>query len=353
MARTTAPDLYGFVVAVCGAVGVPPGDGEVIASALVDTDLRGVASHGCVRLPAYARALARGIINPAPQPTRVNGGTVSEVLDGDNGLGLVLGHRAMTRAVELAQGTGVGAVGVRNGNHTGMLAAHLTPATDARMIGYMTSNAPAIMAPWGGRDPLLSNAPFAYGIPTRGDPLVLDMAASATNRGRIRFYAQSGKELPAGWALDEEGQETVDPFAALRGVVLPMGGHKGYGLAVVNEILAGALTGALLAVDMPRDFLKEGSQVMDSWRSGLLAVAFDIATFAKIDDFLDWVEALIKQLRSSRPAPGSTAVLLPGDPERKAKSRQLAEGIQLQEATVLSLNELAEELGVTPLAAQG
>lgn len=348
--RVWAPDLKLFVGSVCAAAGVPPADVKLLTTALVEADLRGVASHGCARLPAYARALSAGIVNAAPELSRIRGGRAVEVLDGDNGLGLVLGQRAMSRAVELARDAGIGAVAVRNGNHTGMLAVHLEPATNAGMIGFFTSNAPAIMAPFGGRDPLLSNGPLAYGIPTRGDPLVLDMASSATNRGRIRLYAQTGQQLPPGWALDDAGLPTTDPAAALRGVVLPMGGHKGYGLAVVNEVLAGVLPGALLAVDMPRDFLNEGSRVLDSWRSGHLAIAIDIATFADPEDFLDQVDALVTHLRCARPAPGSNGVLLPGDLERKSRATQLRDGIELGTHVVAALNEIAVEMSVSPVA---
>jgi LDH2 family malate/lactate/ureidoglycolate dehydrogenase len=347
--RVRAQDLETFVRAVWAAAGAATADIEALTSAVVEADLRGVSSHGCARLPAYARAMAAGIVNPAPSPTRIGGGGAIEVLDGDNGLGLVLGRRAMSRAVELARLNGIGAVAVRNGNHTGMLAVHLAPATSAGMIGLVTSNAPAIMAPYGGRDPLLSNAPMAYGIPTRGDPLVLDMAASATNRGRIRLYAQAGEPLPPGWALDEDGADTTDPAAALRGVVLPMGGHKGYGLAVVNEVLAGVLAGATLAVDMPRDFLQEGSRVLDRWRSGLLAIAIEVGSFLDPDEFLDQVGSLLAQLRSSRPAPGSAGVLVPGDVELERRAAQLQQGVEVGAPVVAALDELAQEMSVRPL----
>jgi LDH2 family malate/lactate/ureidoglycolate dehydrogenase len=344
-----AADVEAFVLSVCTAVAMPDEDARMMAVALVDAELRGVSSHGCARLPAYARALAQKIINPAPAPTRIRGGAAVEVLDGDNGLGIVLGQRSMTRAVEMAGRTGIAAVATRNSNHTGMLATHVMPAVSAGMIGYFTSNAPAIMAPWGGRDPALSNGPMAYGIPTRDDPLILDMASSATNRGRIRLYATSGQRLPAGWAIDDEGNPTTDPTAALRGAVLPMGGHKGYGLAIVNEVLAGALTGARLATQMPRDFLKEGSRVLDSWGSGHLAVAIDIAAFAEVDDFLDQVDALCGQLRSARPSRDSDRVRLPGDIERDLTASRRRAGIRFSGFVVDGLDELADELDLARL----
>ncbi|MBM7789631.1 Ldh family oxidoreductase [Tenggerimyces flavus] len=348
-ATVTADDLAAFVRAICAAADVPTDDSYLIAAALVEADLRGVSSHGCARLPAYARALAARIINPKPELSRVRGGTAVELLDGDNGLGLVLGQRSMMRAVELAQGAGIGAVSVRNSNHTGMLAIHLTPATTAHMIGFFTSNAPAVMTPYGGRDPKLGNGPFAYGIPTRGEPIVVDMASSATNRGRIRLYANTGRRLPSGWALDDEGGATIDPAAALRGLLLPMAGHKGYGLAVVNEILAGVLAGATLAADMPREFLREGSRVLDSWRSGHLAIAIDLTAFAERETFLDQIDTFAAQLRSARPALGNDTVLLPGEPESARRAAQLESGIELGGAVIEGLDELASELGVEPL----
>jgi LDH2 family malate/lactate/ureidoglycolate dehydrogenase len=345
-----ADDLNAFVRAVCDRVSVPDPDAELVATALVEADLRGVASHGCARLPAYARALAAGIVNPTPIPRRIRGGTATEVIDGDNGMGLVVGYRAMERAVELATQTGIGAVAVRNSNHTGMQAMHVTPATAARMIGYFASNTPAIMAPWCGIDPKLGSAPVTYGIPTRGEPLVLDMATAASNRGRIRLYAKSGRQLPPGWAIDAEGKATTDPNVALLGTVLPMAGHKGYGLAVVNEVLTSALTGAQLAADMPREFLKEGSRVLDSWRSGHLAVAIDIAAFAELDDFLDQVDGLIAHLRSSRTTSETDTILLPGEPELALRENQLADGIELSPAVLDSLDEIADEFALGRLA---
>lgn len=350
MAVVSVDDLRAFVQAVCAEVSVPAGDAELVAAALVEADLSGVASHGCTRLPAYARALAAGIVNPAPVPRRIRGGQAVEVVDGDNGMGLVIGYRAMERAVELAGVAGIGAVAVRNSNHTGMQAMIVVPATDAGMIGYFSSNTPAIMAPWGGIDPKLGSAPVTYGIPTRGEPLVLDMATSATNRGRIRLYADAGRPLPQGWAIDEEGRATTDPKAALAGTVLPMAGHKGYGLAVVNEVLTGALAGARLAADMPRDFLKEGSRVLDSWHSGHLAVAIDIAAFAELDDFLGEVDDLIAHVRASRTTPEADEILLPGEPERARRERQLADGVEIGIAVLESLDELAAELRLAPLA---
>ncbi len=343
--------LEAFVLRCAGAVSMPPQNARQFAYGLVEADLRGVGSHGAMRLPAYARALHQGVINARPSVERVRDKAAIEVLDGDNGLGVVLGQIAMVRAVELARMYGIGAVSVRNSNHTGMLAAHLTPAIEASMIGFFTSTGPAIMAPWGGVEPRLGNGPLAYGVPRRGfEPIILDMAASATNRGRIRQFAVAGKELPDGWALDGSGTPTRDATAALQGVVLPAAGHKGYGLAFINEILGGVLVGATLAAAMPREFLKEGSRVLDSWQCGHLAIAIDIAAFGDKDDFFDELEVLSASMKSSPLATGFEEILLPGELEWRNRTRQLNDGIAIDATTVAKLDELADELGIVGVA---
>lgn len=349
---TISPEaLEAFVLRCAGAVSMPDRDAHQFAYGLVEADLRGVGSHGAMRLPAYARAFHQAVINPRPSVDRVRDKAAIEVFDGDNGLGVVLGQIAMARAVELARMYGIGAVSVRNSNHTGMLAAHLTPAIDASMIGFFTSTGPAIMAPWGGVEPRLGNGPLAYGVPRRGgDPIILDMAASATNRGRVRQFAAAGKELPDGWALDGNGVATRDATAALQGVVLPAAGHKGYGLAFINEILGGVLVGATLAAAMPREFLKEGSRVLDSWHCGHLAIAIDIAAFGDEDDFFDELEVLCASMKSSPLAAGVDEILLPGELEWRNRARQLRDGIALDVATVLKLNAVADELGTVGIA---
>jgi LDH2 family malate/lactate/ureidoglycolate dehydrogenase len=340
-----------FIRVCARAVGLSEQDVDLLAVALVKADLRGVDSHGCSRLPAYARALQRRIINPRPTLAVVHSRGATEVIDGDNSLGAITGQTAMIRATELAADSGVGVVSVRNCNHAGMLAAHVTRASDRSMIGFFVSNTPAIMAPWGGRDALLGNGPIAYAIPRKADlpPIILDMATSATNRGRIREYAESGHAIPDGWALDDNGTPTTDPAAALLGALMPAGGHKGYGLAFVNEILAGLLSGASLGVEMPRDFLREGSTTLDSWGSGHMAVAFNIVAFGDRDRFLERLEQFAASVKSSRLAAGSTEILLPGEMEHRTSVARLKEGIPLKPGTRRRLSELATELGISAI----
>jgi LDH2 family malate/lactate/ureidoglycolate dehydrogenase len=340
-----------FARACARAVGLLEADVDFLANALIKADLRGVGSHGCSRLPAYARAVQQSIINPRPTLRVVHSWGATEVIDGDNSLGTITGQVSMIRATELAETSGVGVVSVRNCNHTGMLAAHVTHASDRSMIGFFVSNTPAIMAPWGGREPRLGNGPMAYAIPRMPGlpPIILDMATSATNRGRIREHAESGRAIPSSWAIDQNGASTTDATAALLGSVLPFGGHKGYGLAFINEILSGVLAGAALGVEMPREFLRESSTTMDSWRSGHTALAINLAAFGDPDGFFERLEQLVAAVKTSRLSDGSSEILLPGEIEARTSTERLKSGIPLGPGTRRRLRELATELRVSAI----
>jgi LDH2 family malate/lactate/ureidoglycolate dehydrogenase len=215
------------------------------------------------------------------------------------------------------------------------------------MIAFFTSNGPAIMPAWGGIEPRLGNGPFAWGIPSNGErPLILDMACSAVARGKIRLYAARGEELPPGWALDSEGRETRNATAALQGVVLPMATYKGYGIAFVNEILSAVLTGSCLAAEMPRDFLKEGSTVLDSWGAGHLAVALDVSRFIDPPLFKAGVDRLAQVVREGPAQSAGAGVLIPGEPEDLMRRERERQGIPLSETVRAQLSSFADEIGI-------
>jgi LDH2 family malate/lactate/ureidoglycolate dehydrogenase len=322
-------------------------------TALLETELRGVDSHGVYRVPFYCRGLASGALNPDPVVTRIRGRGATEVIDADNGLGVIVGQVAMDRAVTLARDFGVGIVAVRNSNHSGMLAAHVLRAAEAGMIGHFLSNAPALMAPWGGREALLSNSPFAWAIPTGRDPIVLDMATSAVARGRIRLAAQRKERIPIGWAIDAHGMAAEDPHDAMAGVVLPMAGYKGYGLAFVNEILAAILPGATMSMDVSKAFLEEGATALDAWHIGHLAVALDVAAFEAPDVFTARVRHLVDEIRASAPASGTERIMVPGEPEAATRSVRLEHGIPISGPVLEVLRTFADEIGIEPLPDEG
>ena len=346
--RTVAiDDARAFVGRAARFAGMSDGDAGLFVDGLVEADLRGHWSHGVVRVPPYVRALAAGVVNPAPRVVATRQFGATALLDGDNGHGVVIGQVATDRAVDLARTHGVGIVAVRNSNHTGMLATHVLRAARHDMIGYFTSNGPAIMAPHGGREPRMGNAPFAYAIPRRaGDPIVLDMASSQVARGKVRMLADRGEPIPEGWAIDERGVPTTDAAAAMRGSVVPMAGYKGYGIALVTEILASVLPGACLSVEMPRAFLEAGSAMLDSWGSGHLAMAINVAAFAEPEEFKTEVDRLVMYMKETPPAEGVDSVLVPGEPEWSTRRHRIRNGIPLNATVVSQLDAFASEIGI-------
>lgn len=343
--RLTREKLERMVRDVAARYGLEPEHEELFVRALVEAELRGIATHGIYRLPAYARAMELGEVNPKPQIREEVGGKATAVMDGDNGLGLVVAQLAMKSAIEKAREYGIGAVATRRSNHAGMLAVHVGHAAEAGMIGYAVANAPGLMAPYGGRDPLLSNAPFAYAIPTGDTPIIADMACSYVARGSIRLAAQRGDSIPDTWALDADGAPTTDAAAAMQGVLLPMAGHKGYALAVVNEILAAGLSGAALSMNMSRQFMRPEATYYDSWQAGQMVIAIDPEAFAGRETLQRISDELKDALYASEPSRGSDGVILPGDPERGRYEVALQEGVEISAPVQKALEDYSIEAG--------
>ena len=350
-ARLPVADVRRYVRDAGERAAVPEDQIDLFVSSFVDADLRGVETHGIARIPAYVRAFLEGIINPAPSISVLHDNGASLHVDADNGLGMVVGQLAMDKAVERAARFGVGAVSVRNSNHAGMLAIHVLRATSHGMLGFFTSGGVAIMPAWGGADQVLGNGPFAWGMPNGSSfPVVVDMASSVVARGKIRSLAMEGKPIPEGWALDSEGHPTRDASAAMRGVVLPMAGHKGSGLAVALEIVSSVLSGSSLAVDAPRDFLREGARTLDSWRIGHFALALNPDAFAGSDAFDEILGRLKISITDSRRAAGVTRIVLPGQIEAETQDERLRSGIPISSRVLESLNNFAEEIGIRPIS---
>lgn len=343
------PTLRAFSHAAGSAGGLSGPDLGMFVDGVIEADLRDLASHGVFRLPFYVRGYKRGELAARPVIRQLRAFGATRHLDGGNGLGVVLGQRSMDLACDLAEANGIGIVAVRNSNHTGVLAVHVMRAVRRGMIGYFVSNAPALMAAWGGNEPMLSNSPFAYGFPTTVEPVVLDMACSAVARGKIRLAAKEGKAIPVGWAVDGRGRPTTDASAALGGLVLPMADYKGYGIAVANELLSAALPGAVLAVDVSRRFLQEDPGYLDSWGIGHLAIAIDPEAFVGRQEFARSASLLVARLRASRRADGFDRILVPGEREAEARAARLRDGVPVSAAVAASLRQFAKEVGIDPI----
>jgi LDH2 family malate/lactate/ureidoglycolate dehydrogenase len=337
--RFAARALEEFAAAVLAALGLPAADALVTAQAIVRADLEGVETHGLRRLPNYVARLQRGLINPRPQMTfaRRRGGTA--VLDADNGPGQVAAARAMVEAIRLAGEYGTGWVAVRQSNHFGAAAYYANLAAEVGMIGVALSNSPPGVAPWGGRQAFLGTNPIGVGMP---GGLGLDLATSGVARGQVLKAARTGTRLPPDVAIDADGLPTDDPLAALQGALLPVGGAKGFALALAVEAFCGVLAGANLSPEIPSYF--------DDWEhpsgTGHFIGALDVAAFAEPADFLGGVERLVAGLKAVPPAAGHDGVRVPGERRARRRQERAEHGVPLAPATVAALVGLARDLGV-------
>jgi LDH2 family malate/lactate/ureidoglycolate dehydrogenase len=343
--RTSAHRLTAFAEAAFGAVGVPEVDARTIADALVDADLRGVHSHGVRWIPRYVGSLRSGGTNPRPNVQVVDDGETIAVVDGDLGLGHVVAAAANDIAIERALAHGIGAVALRRSTHCGAMGYYTNRTASRGCIGFASTNGNANMAPTGGTSRLVGNNPLAYSIPTRrGFPFALDMATSVVAGSRLLMAIERGESIPTGWATDERGQPTEDPrdWRERDGLLLPIGGPKGYGLAVVLDILCGVLSGGHFGARRSEPGSTDTSQFF---------MAIQIDRFMPLDQFLDRMDALIEQIRSSELAPGSPGVFLPGEIEQNLKQDRLVAGVPLDDQTVQALERIGRELGIEPAVA--
>jgi ureidoglycolate dehydrogenase (NAD+) len=337
-----ADKLAGLGRALLTQAGLSDADAATVADSLVAADLRGVASHGIMRLPIYLERMGRGLIQVRPEIQVERTGPATARLDGGAGPGQVVALAAMREAIELAREAGAGFVSVRNSSHFGAAAWYADIAAREGMIGLAFTHSEADVVPFGGARPALGTNPLAVGIP-RGEgraPLVLDMATSEVAMGKVLLAAAQGREIPSGWAVDAEGRDTTDPTRAR--AVRPMSGPKGYGLALVVEVLAGVLAGARTGDQLKRmydDF--DGPQGV-----GHLLGAIDVGRFIEPGLFAAGLEDLLGRLVAVPPADGFDEVLLPGDVELRAEERHRAEGVPLAPDTERKLRELGEAAGV-------
>jgi LDH2 family malate/lactate/ureidoglycolate dehydrogenase len=326
---------------VLSAAGMTRAEAELVSRMLVETSLDGVDSHGVLRIPVYARRCrAGGIVSPARiAPVRDGGGVL--LLDGGAGAGHVVGMRAVEEVTRRAAEHGIAIVGVRNGNHLGALGSYARRIAERGHVGIVLTNASPRIAPTGGRDALLGNNPMAIAVPCREGPLLMDVAHSVVAVGKIRMAKAAGAALPPGWARNREGAPTTDPDEALDGLVEPVGGHKGYAMVLMIEILCGVLTGASSGPDVRGLFaLDEPGGV------GHQLIAIDIRGFTDPDAFEHRLDRLARTIRDSGRAPGVAEIVLPGDPEKRSRRHREVAGIPVTAAVRADLLAAAVEFGV-------
>ncbi|MFQ5860563.1 MAG: Ldh family oxidoreductase [Dehalococcoidia bacterium] len=338
------PELKALVSAVFQRLGMPQEEADIAADVLVLADLRGVDTHGVSHNPRvnYVPGLREGRINPRPQVRIVRETPATALLDGDRGMGHVVAYRAMEVAIRKAREAGGAFVSVRNSTHLGMAAYFAMMALPHDMIGIAISNSPPSVLPLYGRENMLGTNPLSVAAPAKEEPpFVLDMATSTVAMGKVWLAQRLGVPLRLGWAADAEGRPVTDPqVAAEARRLLPLGGeretggHKGYGLAVMVDILCGVLSG-----------YGYGSILPPRTHAHLLA-AINISAIQPAEEFKEMMDRMIRALRSTPKAAGHDRIWVAGEPEHEILQERLVKGIPLQRQVVDYWNHLARELGI-------
>jgi len=343
--RVPSEQLTSFAADVLTAGGLDSREAGVAARWIVYANLRGVDSHGVVRLIQYSDSLAQGEVNPRPAVTEQRGTGPWALIDAGGGYGFAPAIRAAELAAELAADHGLGLVGVRNSHHFGMAASYAERVAELGSIGIVSTNGTRVMAMPGALEVVAGNNPLAIAVPRRppNRPLISDMAMTASAYGKIRLAAAEGRELPAGWALDSQGLPTTDPVVALAAAMLtPMGGHKGFALAVVLEALTGVLTGSPFGSEASGHLHHGGG-------NGHLMVAIRTDLFLPRSAFEERLEAMLAEILAAPVREGSAPIRLPGDPELAWLAERRRQGVPISLDLLRQLDELGARLGVGPL----
>lgn len=342
--RIREDDLKTLVRDILEAHSVPPEDAAVTSDHLVSANLRGVDTHGVMRLKGYIQRIRAGGVNPRPQISIEMESETTALLDGDNSLGQVAGKRSMDVAIEKARAHGIGIVALRNSNHYGMAGHYALMASRQGMIGFSMTNVLSSMAPTGGANKRLGNNPIAFAFPAGREPhVVVDFATSKSSWGRAMLCAQSGDLLPEGCFLDSEGRPTRDAQSFLSGgILLPIAEHKGYGLAMAISILTALLADGDLDWELPHLY----KELAKPGRNSFLMGAIRVENFVPIERFARRLDMMVGTLHETPPIEGGAKVLLPGELEHNAEMRQRKEGIRLSAKMAEELALLAREARV-------
>jgi LDH2 family malate/lactate/ureidoglycolate dehydrogenase len=337
-----------FIEAAFVRTGLPTADAAKIAALMMEADLQGSDGHGVIRLPQYIKRINAGGINKHPNIRVVRERAAVALIDGDNGMGHLVASVAVEVAIRKARESGVGWVNTRYSNHAGPASLYaMRPLAENMLCLYFAVGNANHMPPWGGSEMLLSTNPIAAAIPTATEPpVVLDMATTAAAYGKVKAKAKAGETMPVGWMIDRQGRPLLDPKRAGEGFLLPIGGYKGYGLALIVGLLAGSLGGAA----MGRDVVDFNADSVSTTNTGQAMLVIDPAAFGDIDAFKGTVDGLVRDIRNSNRLPGVDRIWLPGEQshERRSRNRQL--GIPLADALVAELDTLAAELAIPTLS---
>ncbi len=330
-------------MAILVRLGIPAADAQIVTEALLDAELRGIDTHGLIRLNQYANLIRQKLINPCPQIKVISESPGHILLDADYGLGFLGGFKAMQACINKAKKNGLAVAGVRRSSHFGAAGYYARLAAAENLIGMAASNCYPVMAPPGFITRTHGNNPLAWAIPAgENPPLVFDMATSVVSQGKMKKYADAGQKIPLGWAFDEHGQPIDDPASFFLLAPLGEGGYKGYGLAMVLDALAGVLTGSY--------FAREFTSGPGSRGCGHFFMAIDPQLFMPLDTFKKRMDEMINQVKEAQPPKGNQgSPYIPGERGAKIFKKNLEEGICLSHATIAQLDNLSRGLSVPSL----
>ncbi len=327
-----------YLESIFSALGATVPEAGAVADVLTEADLRGHSSHGIVRVPMNVNLLRSGRARPNAQPRVVRDTGAAVLMDGDRGLGPYAAIAATKAAIARARQRGSGAVALNNCGHLGLAGYYVELAARQDLVGILFAKSATHIHPYGGVERRIGTNPISVAIPSEGDPLLLDMSTSAIANGKLQEAAREGRPLPEGAALDKDGVPTTDAKAALEGALSAFGGAKGYGLALVVELLGGLLVGAGTGEMRNPD----GSGRL--W--GALIVVLDPAAFGDPMTFKQGVTAYLADVKSARKAPGFDEILIPGERSFRTRREQLATGVTIEDGVWRQVAKLAAEIGI-------
>jgi LDH2 family malate/lactate/ureidoglycolate dehydrogenase len=340
--------IRALITDALAAAGLPRANAGKCAALMGEADLTGADAHGVFRLPQYVRRLKAGGFNKQPNIKVERSAPATALVDGDNGMGHLVMSRAAETAIAIARETGVSWVGVRRSNHAGPAGLYAEMPAAQGMIGMYAAVANANhMAVWGGAEPLLGTNPLAFGVPSGTGPYVLDMATTVVSYGTVKNYALQGKPMEKGWMVNTAtGEDIIDAKRSAEGLLLPIGGYKGSGLAVMLGLIGGTLNRAAFG----RDVVDFNADDESETNTGHFIVALDIARFLPLEDYKAEVDRQIGELKKSQRLPDVEEIRMPGERRRQCRAERLRDGVPLAAPLVAQLDKMAGDLAIKPLA---
>jgi LDH2 family malate/lactate/ureidoglycolate dehydrogenase len=344
----TVDRLRDFIARGMEAAGLPAADAAQIGHLMAQADLQGSDGHGVIRMPQYIKRIRAGGINIKPNIRVVSERSAMALIDGDNGMGHLVMTRAAELAIEKARTSGVAWVGTRASNHAGPASLYVQmPLAHGMVALYFAVGNANHLPPWGGMEMLLSTNPIAVGIPAGSEPaVVLDMATTVAAYGKVKAKAKRGEMMPEGWMIDRQGKPLLDPKRSEEGFLMPIGGHKGYGLALIVGLLAGTLNGAA----MGRDLVDFNHDHTTPTNTGQAILVIDLNAFGDPETFKGAVDRLVSDIRNSERLPNVDRIWLPGEQSHQRREDYTRNGIPIAAGVMADLNDLAQEMGLEPLA---